>query len=108
MLNWAKDVRKDLATKPYPAKRPNQKYKRTGRLARSWSAKKEDTLSVSINNTAADRPGHYYTGYVVGDPRGAEQAGVHQNRWWIAIRVVNAHRTDLRIAMSQVLHSAWK
>ena len=72
--SFAKKQRRALKGKPYPAKRPNQKYVRTGRLANSWSAKKRAAAQWTIQNSAS------YSGFVVGKTK---QAWMHKDRWWI-------------------------
>ena len=72
--DFAKEQRRKLKAKPYPAKRPNQKYIRTGRLANSWRAEKRAAAQWTISNSAS------YAFWVV-SRKG--QAKVHRNRWWI-------------------------
>jgi hypothetical protein len=71
---FSRKQRRRLKDARYPAKRPGQKYVRTGRLANSWRADKRADAQWTISNTAK------YSGYVVGREK---QAWMHKNRWWI-------------------------
>lgn len=69
-----------LKSTPYPAPRPLQKYKRTGRLANSWKVEKLKAGVYQMVNTAKGKSGQEYAGFVVGK----QQAWMHKGRWWIA------------------------
>lgn len=71
---FTKAQRRYLKSKPYPPKRANQKYIRTGELANRWKATKNSNSRWAISN---DRKG---VKFVVGKK---DQAWMHKNRWWI-------------------------
>ena len=71
----------------YPSERPRQKYKRTGRLFRSWKIDSDGKTRYTIENTAA-REGRRYGHYVVGDAYGTSQAWMHRGRWLLFRNVV--------------------
>jgi len=95
--DWAqRHVVRHLVVKPYPPKRPGQKYKRTYRLQARWHAEPQGN-SVLIANRQP------YAGYVVGDGKGKRQARVHQGRWWLAADVIKAARPELKKAVNREL-----
>ena len=80
--------------KVYPPKLPNQRYIRTGWLGRSWriaSARAAGAWTLA-NNARQPRATASYSKWVVGNARGAQQAGIHRNRWKIARVVVERER----------------
>jgi hypothetical protein len=85
-----------LSVRPYPPERPGQRYKRTGRLGRSWKVSTRGQ-SVIIENTAP------YSGYVVGDGAGQRQAWMHRGRWWLMRDMVDEKRPELKRMMVQML-----
>lgn len=89
---WAQVVRARLKSTPYPARRPRQRYVRTGLLANSWRAERQGA-GVLIANSAP------YHGYVVGDAGGRGQAWMHRGRWWLGRDVVEEARPALREAL---------
>ena len=95
MGRWAQGVRRKLKGTPYPPPRPNQKYKRTGRLASSWAARRVGAGRYAIVNRAAGRSGPYAV-YVVGDRRGSGQAWMHVGRWWKAKNIIEEELPGLR------------
>ena len=105
VYRWAQDTRKVLKSTPYPAKRPKQKYKRTGRLANGWAVERGSGAAVAIVNSARGRDGHY-TRYVVGDGKGKGQAWMHKGRWWIARTVTDGRRAELRRSVRQAIAEA--
>ncbi len=76
LYRWAQGVRGKLKSTPYPPKRANQRYVRTGRLASSWRAERQGQGKVLIANSAT------YSGYVVGGGARNRQAWMHSGRWW--------------------------
>lgn len=95
---FAKRTRVRLRSTKYPPKRPNQKYRRTGRLALSWAARRLGQATYAIENRA-QRKGRYYGMYVVGPRSGAigkRQAWMHRGRWWIAEEEVEKSVVELR------------
>jgi len=76
LYRWAQGVRGKLKSTPYPPKRANQRYVRTGRLASSWRAERLGNGRVLIANSAP------YSGYVVGGGARNRQAWMHSGRWW--------------------------
>ena len=102
---FAKRTRARLRSTKYPPKRPNQRYKRTGRLGRSWKASRLKPAVWAIDNTASvkSRP---YAMYVVGPRSGAigkRQAWMHKGRWWVAEEEVEKSVLDLRRAIIKEL-----
>jgi hypothetical protein len=63
------------------------RYKRTGRLGRSWRIEQISDIGYSIQNDAAHR-GRAYGRYVVGDAYGTGQAWMHKGRWQVLRNVV--------------------
>jgi hypothetical protein len=95
--DWAElHVMRYLSVRPYPPERPGQRYKRTGRLGRSWKVSTRGQ-SVIIENTAP------YSGYVVGDGAGQRQAWFHRGRWWLMRDMVDEKRPELKRMMVQML-----
>ena len=90
--DWAElHVMRYLSVRPYPPERPGQRYKRTGRLGRSWKVSTRGQ-SVVIENTAP------YSGYVVGDGAGQRQAWTHRGRWWLGRTVLMESAPELEAA----------
>ena len=83
---FAQNMRAKLKSTPYPAKRPGQRYVRTGRLANSWRAERLGNGRALIANSAG------YSGYVVGK----KQAWFHRGRWWTARDVITQSAPELR------------
>lgn len=78
----------------YPSERPGQKYRRTGRLFRSWKIDKSEDR-YTIENTARGKRGRNYSHYVVGDAYGTGQAWMHRGRWVLFRNVVDAELQKL-------------
>lgn len=108
MYRWAQDTRAALKSTPYPPKRPNQRYIRTGRFASSWRVDKTGDSRYQINNYAAAPGGGRYAGYVAGDGLGQNQAWMHQGRWWIARDVIEGRMDNLRTRMIQRMVHIWE
>lgn len=70
----------------YPPERPRQKYKRTGRLFRSWKIDNSQDR-YTIENTAAKK-GRLYGHFVIGNAYGTGQAWMHRGRWLLLRDVV--------------------
>ena len=96
---WAQETRGFLKSKPYPAKRAGQRYVRTGRLANSWSAARNQPGVWAIKNSAP------YSVYVVGK---GTQAWMHVGRWWIAVNEVGQLTFKLTAAISKELRNVWE
>jgi len=60
----------------YPAERPGQTYRRTGKLFSGWRLEQ-----ISGNKGYSFRNIRSYGQYVVGDAYGTSQAWMHQGRW---------------------------
>ena len=103
LTEWSRETTAALKGKKYPAPRPGQKYKRTGRLANSWHVERRKAGQVAIVNNARSPRGHYYPGYVVGDGKGAGQAWMHKGRWYIARNVVATEAKRLPPALKKAL-----
>lgn len=72
------EVHAVLGTIYRPAK---GRYRRTGRLGRSWMIEALlDNKGYRISNTAAHK-GRFYAPYVVGNAYGLRQAWMHKGRW---------------------------
>jgi hypothetical protein len=95
---WAQGVRKLLKSKPYPAKRAGQTYKRTGRLANSWAVEPKGTGVWSVTNRAD------YAGWVVGD----KQSWFHKDRWWQARPTVEEQIPELTQAITEKIKGTWE
>jgi hypothetical protein len=66
------------------------RYRRTGRLGRSWTIDKAGDSGYVIKNNARDpRTGKAYGHYVVGNAYGTGQAWMHKNRWQVLRDVVD-------------------
>lgn len=102
----------------YPAKTPQQEYKRTGRIASSWRKvasvlTPDGIISASVYNTATEparkgyrRAPRYYAPYVFGDAAlGIEQAAVHRGRWPLERELVDerAYQRDIYAAIVQAI-----
>ena len=94
---WARKVRAALKATPYPSRPAGSKYIRTGRLANSWFANREQMGVWSIQNSAS------YSGYVVGDAKGNKQAYMHKGRWWIGRNIIEDHVPELRRSIVEAL-----
>lgn len=94
---WGQSVRAKLKSTPYPPKRANQRYVRTGRLASSWRAERQGQGKVLIANSAT------YSGYVVGGGPRNRQAWMHVGRWWKGEDVVRENMPELARALIGVL-----
>lgn len=95
----------------YPPERPGQsrtgshavlgttyiavRYRRTGRLGRSWVIERDGNTGYIIKNDARNRYGRRYTRYVVGDAYGQSQAWMHQGRWQVLRDVVEEELAKL-------------
>ena len=100
---WGQSVRTALKATPYPPKRPQQRYVRTGRLANSWHAKRQGATGVVIANSARGRRGRLYARYVVGDDKGKRQAWMHRGRWPVARLTIDQMRPQLTRQMQQMI-----
>ena len=89
---FAQNMRAKLKSTPYPAKRPGQRYVRTGRLANSWRAERLGNGRALLANSAG------YSGWVVGGGPHNRQARVHAGRWWTARSVIEQSAPELRAA----------
>lgn len=95
---FAQNMRAKLKSTPYPAKRPGQRYVRTGRLANSWRAERLGQGRALIANSAG------YSGYVVGK----KQAWFHRGRWWTARSVIEQSAPELKAAALKELDKLLK
>lgn len=105
MEDWSKDMRSMLKSKPYPAKRPGQKYIRTGRFANEWQARRVKAGVWEIINDATNQHGQMYSVYVTGDNHGNGQAWMHKNRWWKAFVVISGYIPDLTRRLTRALEA---
>lgn len=95
--DWAQThVMRHLSVKPYPAARPGQRYKRTGRLGRGWRSGVRGR-AVYIENVTP------YAGYVVGDGKGKRQAWMHRGRWYVMRAEVERQRPQLNRMMNAMI-----
>ena len=94
---FAQNMRAKLKSTPYPAKRPGQRYVRTGRLANSWRAERLGNGRALIANSAG------YSGWVVGGGPHNRQARVHAGRWWKGEDVVRDNLPELGRSMIKEL-----
>ncbi len=91
-------LRQVLKSTPYPSRRPQQAYRRTGRLANSFNAKRERLGEWSINNSAL------YSQYVVGKER---QAWMHKGRWWTVQDIERRLRPQLTRSLTQAVTKSY-
>ena len=91
--SWLDGEAQRLQGKAYPPERPNQRYVRTGNLARSWTSKILSSQATSkalkflvLLNRAT------YARYVVDKAR---QAWMHRGRWWTAQDALDENRQAL-------------
>ena len=91
-------IRRKLKAKPYPPKRPQQTYRRTGLLSNKWAVRRTKPGVWAIVNNASRR-GKPYPGFVVGD----RQAWMHKNRWWIASEEIEKEMPEFTRNLSQEL-----
>jgi hypothetical protein len=82
-----------------PAKR---RYRRTGRLGRSWTILNNADKGYALRNDARDpRRGTRYARFVVGDAYGTGQARVHEGRWQVLRDVVDEEVATLPPAVER-------
>ncbi len=103
MKRWAQEKSKQLRNTAYPPERPGQKYKRTGRLGRSWRAMNPRPGVVSIINLARTPGGKPYAHWVVGDAKGEGQAWMHVSRWWKARDIIEETTPTLTAELTLAL-----
>jgi hypothetical protein len=108
MGEWAKETRADLKGTRYPApplpKKGRKPYRRTGRLANSWFAKRIKIGQWAIGNRAQAK-GRGYASYVIGDESGkhGKQAWMHKRRWWKATEEIKRRIGKLRRRINDAL-----
>ncbi len=108
MEDWTKDMRYHLKDMPYPAKRPGQKYIRTGQLANRWRTQHMGPGVWDIINDATGEHGQKYAVFVVGDNKGGGQAWFHRGRWWKAFDVIGGFVPDLTRRLTKKLNDYWE
>lgn len=106
VYRWGQQTRTKLRTRPYPAMRPRQKYRRSGRLANSWAVERMQPSRIRFLNRAQAR-GKLYATYVIGDARRQGQAWMHRGRWWLARDVIEEEVPALRNAMLTEIRRIW-
>lgn len=106
IYKWAQGTRGVLKSTPYPPKRPNQRYKRTGTLANSWRAVRLPD-GATITNTAKQR-GRGYARYVIGDTKGDGQAWMHAGRWWKARSIIDEAIPEMRAELAKEILKEWR
>lgn len=94
---WFQGLRARLKSYPYPAKRPNQTYQRTGNLANSWGVD-GSAGHWFIRNSAE------YSEVVVGDNQGKYFKG----RWWRLRYVVEELVPGLGEIMLKGIGDQWR
>jgi hypothetical protein len=100
---WAQRTRGKLKATPYPAKRPGQRYVRTGRYRNSWTARREKAGKWAIINNARNRYGRPYPVYVGGDNKGGGQAWMHRGRHKISRQTIDGEVPQLRQELRQAV-----
>ena len=102
---FSQEMRLTLKKTKYPAKLPDQKYVRTGRLANSWKVQGQGPPArYEVINTARNpKSGRLYAGWVVG----VNQAPIHKGRWWIAVEVVKEHSPKLVKMLNDIYSKLW-
>lgn len=101
---WAGKVRRKLKGKPYPSRRPNQRYVRRGNLANKWEVTSPGLGKWGFTNQATSDKGVAYPGFVVGN----DQAAVHKGRWWQALPVIEEEIASLTKDLSQEIERIWE
>jgi hypothetical protein len=82
-----------------PARR---RYRRTGRLGRSWEIAQNGDKGYILRNDARDpRTGTRYPRFVVGDAYGTGQAWMHKGRWLVMRDVVDEEIATLPPAVER-------
>ena len=102
VYKFSQEIRAELKSKPYPPKRPNQTYVRTGNLANRFGVSRQGDARYSINNSAP------YGSYVVGNSQGRGQAWMHAGRWWKMRDVVQENVPRLTAAIKREIERIWK
>jgi len=97
LKEWGKDEADRLQNTAYPPPRPQQRYKRTGKLGRSWSSSVIGSAAVKISNNAG------YAPWVVGE----KQAWMHAGRWWQARPIVEKDIPELTKSITKKIDSPW-
>ena len=97
LRNWMQNLRKELKSTPYPPRRSNQRYKRTGRLGNSWAVDSAGTGKWKITNRVK------YASWVVGD----KQAWMHVGRWWQARPIIEKNIPKLTQSISKKVEDTW-
>lgn len=98
---WAERTVKTLRAQRYPARRPGQKYVRTGKLGSSWYTEKRGN-DVAIVNKASHR-GQAYPEFVVGE----KQAWMHKGRWWRAKDVIEKTSPTVDQTIDRAIQKDW-
>lgn len=94
---FVKSERRWFKARPYPPKRPNQKYVRTGELANRWKAEKRGASRWQLVNRRSG------VVFVVGD----KQAKIHKNRWYIAADEALKHMPQLTEILTDKVTEVW-
>lgn len=89
-----------LKATPYPARRPNQRYRRTGRLANSFAVERIKKASYAVINT---RPG---AGWVI--KKGFQNREFHVNRWWTMEDEMAKRMPMLTQDLSEAIEDEWR
>jgi hypothetical protein len=78
------------------------RYRRTGRLGRSWTIERNGDKGYILRNDARDpRTGTRYPRFVVGDAYGLGQAWMHKGRWQLLRDVVDEEVATLPSAVER-------
>jgi hypothetical protein len=101
---FSQEQRAELKGHPYPSKRPDQRYQRTGQLANRYRVVKEDVGRYKIVNHARSKAGKLYAGWVVG----VKQAWMHVKRWYQAHKVIQGNMPKLTAKLSEVYRQIWR
>lgn len=96
-----KRVAGQLRRKPYPPKRPQQKYQRTGDLGKSFRAQKERDAHWRIINRVKSRK--YQRPYAIHVIKKGRQPWFHKNRWWTIDEEVEKTMPELTRTLTQEL-----
>lgn len=92
--NFVSTVARENRSQKYPPELPNQRYVRTGRFGRGWTSGRIAQNRHYIDNTASAR-GRLYARYVVGNSEGGGQARIHQGRWRVFRKDLDARLPKL-------------
>ena len=88
---------------PYPPIPPGSRYKRTGRLGKSFKVS-VDAIGTQVVGHIQSR-GVVYAPYVIDEKR---QAWMHKGRWWTLQEVLSGNTSKLLAYYNGLFERVWK